>query len=603
VSAKPSGSKSEKPATTAQRRERRPIWKDPIVVVGAAVPTLVLAIFFINLAWPNNRAPTKPNPTPAQEPPRSDKTVKSAAELVTNSIGMTMLLIPAGEFAMGSPLEDTDAEEWEMPQHHVRIAQPFYLSAHEVTRGQFRTFVRESGYSTAAETDGQGGWGFNEQLSKFQQHPRYTWRNAGFDQTDDHPVINITWNDAVAFANWLSHREGRRYRLPTEAEWEYACRAETTTIYSNGDDPESLAAVGNVNDAPREAFWNSLPRHEGLAKQVPRSKRFLILARDGFVFTAPVGHFQPNSFGLFDMHGNVAEWCSDWYQKGFYAKLRSSDPSGPTTAIYRVIRGGSWNYDYAFARSANRNGEKPDLRTDDLGFRLALDVGVQTQPVVRTKNGADAVDISELTPEEFVTSMIPRLESRERGTLIEALSKIAPGEKIEVMDIVVRPVAPDDRKVPWLWESTATAAITRRRGPDEAGQGPVRQVIHYRAHFQEVPRGRLTNFWWEFRSLPNGYARRRFELSEWTKDFRLNVSAAWIAALEKHNKGGSEREPVTGDQKDPSFAVILSGLAKSFEITDEEVKDILAQAYRESDKRRSLTGQQQTGRAVGDRQQ
>jgi formylglycine-generating enzyme required for sulfatase activity len=127
----------------------------------------------------------------------------------------------------------------ELPRHRVRITGPFYLGQYEVTRGQFADFVKDQGYKTDAETDGEGGWGWNDSTQKFEgRDPQYNWKNTGFAQTDSHPVVNVTWNDAVKFCEWLSRKEGAIYRLPTEAEWEYACRAGTMTLYQNGDDPE-----------------------------------------------------------------------------------------------------------------------------------------------------------------------------------------------------------------------------------------------------------------------------------------------------------------------------------------------------------------------------
>ena len=114
---------------------------------------------------------------------------------------------------MGSPEDDKDAQDNEKPQHRVRITRPFYLGVHEVTRGQFRRFVDEAGYQTEAEKDGKGGYGWNEDAKKFEQNPSYTWRKPGFEQTDEHPVVNVSWNDAVAFAEWLSRKEGKTYRL------------------------------------------------------------------------------------------------------------------------------------------------------------------------------------------------------------------------------------------------------------------------------------------------------------------------------------------------------------------------------------------------------
>jgi formylglycine-generating enzyme required for sulfatase activity len=271
---------------------------------------------------------------------------------------MNFTLIKAGEFLMGSPEDDKDAQDNEKPQHRVRITRPFYLGVYEVTRGQFRRFVDEAGYQTEAEKDGKGGWGWNEDAKNFEQNPRYTWREAGFEQTDEHPVVNVSWNDAVAFAEWLSRKEGKTYRLPTEAEWEYACRAGTTTRYFCGDDAEGLAEVGNVADGTAKAKYPDWTR--------------AIAAQDGFVYTSPVGRYRPNAWGLYDLHGNVWEWCRDWYDKDFYKSSRVADPAGPLRAARRVIRGGCWSHDPRVCRSAFRNWVASDYRNCDLGFRLAL---------------------------------------------------------------------------------------------------------------------------------------------------------------------------------------------------------------------------------------
>ena len=134
----------------------------------------------------------------------------------------------------------------------------------------------------------------------------YSWRSTGFAQSDDHPVVNVSWNDAMEFCRWLSRNEGRTYHLPTEAEWEYACRAGTTTLYSHGNDSEGSARVGNVADV---AFKAQYPELKGL-----------IQASDGYAYTSPAGSFVPNPFGLYDMHGNVWEWCADRYDAEYYAK-------------------------------------------------------------------------------------------------------------------------------------------------------------------------------------------------------------------------------------------------------------------------------------------
>jgi formylglycine-generating enzyme len=298
---------------------------------------------------------------------------KIASRTITNSIGMKLALIPAGEFMMGSGESaeataayfnanystDRKAEKFkdEHPQHRVRITRPFYLGVCHVTVGQFRQFVNDEDYKTDAERDGTGGLGYDGK--SFAQKPEYTWRNPGFAQTDEHPVVNVSWHDAVAFCEWLSRKEGKKYRLPTEAEWEYACRAGTTTRYWCGDDPEGLARVGNVADATVTAKFPTWGE--------------TIAASDGYVFTSPVGSFRPNAFGLYDMHGNACQWCADRYGEDYYAASPTDDPTGPTSGSYygRVARGGGWVC-ARLCRSASRSGLAPGGRFLYLGFRVSL---------------------------------------------------------------------------------------------------------------------------------------------------------------------------------------------------------------------------------------
>jgi formylglycine-generating enzyme required for sulfatase activity len=185
--------------------------------------------------------------------------------------------------------------------------------------------------------------------------PEYTWKNVGWEQTDEHPVVNVTWNDAVAFCRWLSKKEGRTYRLPTEAEWEYACRAGTTTRFFSGDDENTLKDVANVADQsfkPIDPGATWAPWH------------------DGYPFTAPVGRFKPNAFGLYDMQGNVWQWCSDWYSKDYYKNSPRQDPPGPDTPGARVVRGGSFGTYAARYRSAYRHFDGQGDRWPGLGFRV-----------------------------------------------------------------------------------------------------------------------------------------------------------------------------------------------------------------------------------------
>jgi formylglycine-generating enzyme required for sulfatase activity len=307
----------------------------------------------------------------AQEPKAT-----TGEKQITNSIGMKLTLVPAGVFKMGSgesakatvaffkknygidflPAEVVFNDEH--PQHRVRITKPFYLGTYHVTRGQFRQFVKDSGYKTDAEKgDNPGAAGWDAEKKTFGFNKDYSWRNAGFRQTDEHPVVNVSWNDAVAFCQWLSKKEGKTYRLPTEAQWEYACRAGTKTRYYSGDDPETLAKVGNVADATAKA-------------QFPDWK-WTIKASDGYVFTAPVGRFKPNAFGLYDMHGNAWQWCADRYGDDYYGQSPEDDPTGPDTGNDRILRGGSWGLDPGNSRSARRLGGARGNRLNLTGFRVA----------------------------------------------------------------------------------------------------------------------------------------------------------------------------------------------------------------------------------------
>jgi len=275
-----------------------------------------------------------------------------AGDVIVNSLGMKFAYIPftgPEGFLMGSPATEKDRETNET-QHKVVLTQGFYLGVHEVTVGQFRQFVTAEKYRTEAERDGKGGYGWTG--TKWQVKSEYTWGNPGFTQTDAHPVVHVSWNDAQAYCKWLSQKEGKTYRLPTEAEWEYSCRAGSTTTYQCGNDPEGLAQVGNVADASSRKQLN-----------VPT-----IAADDGSVFTAPVGKYQANAWGLHDLHGNVHEWCVDGY--GDYPPGTVTNPAGPSEASHRVIRGGSWSSLPQGCRSASRVRYAPELRAGFLGFRV-----------------------------------------------------------------------------------------------------------------------------------------------------------------------------------------------------------------------------------------
>ena len=290
-----------------------------------------------------------------------------------------MVLIPPGEFLMGSSQSPEEIAqlfakfepkiEWikdELPQHRVTITQPFLMGKSAITVGAFRNFETATGYVTEPEKDGEGGWGYDPDAegNKFVgRQTRFTWRNTGWDQSDDHPVVNVTWNDASAYLEFLNQQVVRSgqpskvFRLAREAEWEYGCRAGTGAFYYNGNDPEAFYRIGNCVDGTWNQKWPNKNAIEG---------------KSGFLFSAPTCQFVPNAFGLHDMLGNVWEWCEDWYAA--YDGTPSQDPTGPTSGSSRVLRGSSWGNDASDCRSARRVNSGPSCRDGGIGFRVVCEL-------------------------------------------------------------------------------------------------------------------------------------------------------------------------------------------------------------------------------------
>lgn len=292
---------------------------------------------------------------------RESVIVYDNGQRLRNSIGMEFVRIPPGEFMMGSPTREVGRDPDER-QHFVRITQPFFLGIHEVTRGQFEQFVTETGYKTNAETDGKGGYGEYPGVGG-RYEKRFTWRDSGYEQTNDHPVGNVTWYDASAFLRWLSEKENVLYRLPTEAEAEYACRAGTRTPYQTGTVAADVVKLANVLDLTfRNEIVTKYKADVSNLKSTPGS--------DGFIFTAPVGSFPANPFGLHDMIGNVDEWCSDWFDHNYFSHSPVNDPTGPETGVFRSFRGGFWASIVQHTRCANRSRFEPDHRANYIGFRV-----------------------------------------------------------------------------------------------------------------------------------------------------------------------------------------------------------------------------------------
>ena len=246
------------------------------------------------------------NVAPTAKPLVQPEKELSLAENHTNSIGMKFKLIQPGEFLMGSPADDPDKSSKETPQHRVRITKPYYLGVYEVTQGEYQKVMGKN-------------------PSEFKGLTR--------------PVEQVSWEDATEFCRKLSQMDTRfNYRLPTEAEWEYACRAGTKTRYICGDDLDPDYGWVNSNSSRQ---------------------------------THPVGKTRPNAWGLYDMHGNVYEWCQDWYDSGYYGSSPSDDPMGASTGSTRVLRGGCWSNRAPSVRSAYRDPGGPGFRFHFFGFRVA----------------------------------------------------------------------------------------------------------------------------------------------------------------------------------------------------------------------------------------
>ena len=274
-----------------------------------------------------------------------------------------MVVIAAGEFTMGSPAAESGRGLDEGPQRQVQIAQSFALGRSEVTVAEFRRFVEESGYRTEAERDtraqGCSGFIYEDPAARSPAPQPFTsWRSPGLAQAqvDPHPVLCVSWNDARAYAQWLSRKTGKRYRLPAEAEWEYAARAGSAAARPWGNDPVQACRFANVADQSRFQTWGFGQKHE---------------CTDGHYFTAPAGGYAPNAFGLYDMLGNVWEWTEDCWNASYSGAPSDGAAWLRGDCAQRVVRGGSWSTVPRFVRSATRHKNPADFRDNLTGFRVA----------------------------------------------------------------------------------------------------------------------------------------------------------------------------------------------------------------------------------------
>jgi len=268
-----------------------------------------------------------------------------------NSLDTAMVLIPGGYFNMGS----ADGKDDEKPVHRVYVSD-FYMDKYEVTVAQFIQFIDATGYRTDAE-NGDGSYIWTG--SKWEKKSGINWRQdeEGNPRTQtNYPVVHVSWNDAVAYARWTGKR------LPTEAELEYAARYDGRGYkYSWGNGEPSGKRGGNIGDESAKRKFSSWTIWNGYD--------------DGFIYAAPVGSFDPNEFGLYDMTGNVWEWSADWYDKDYYKNSPERNPRGPLTGTTRVLRGSSWSTDPSDVRLTSRYSHvDPSYRRSNYGFRCVKDV-------------------------------------------------------------------------------------------------------------------------------------------------------------------------------------------------------------------------------------
>jgi len=266
----------------------------------------------------------------------------------------------------------------ERPSHKVRITRPFLIGTDTITLREFNLFLDDSKYRLESERNGTDGSGWDGE--GFVRGKSFTPKSWGFEgQTERHPVVNISWNDARAFCEWLSKREKADYRLPSEAQWEYSCRAGTVTRYFCGDEPDALIRYANAADQALRAIFKA-PDDIVVFKWI-NGKRTettfpfpFLRGNDGYAFTAPVGSFLPNNFGLHDMVGNVWQWCDDWYSVDYYRESVADDPLGPKAGTMRLMRGGGFDNLPIHLRSAHRIPAEPSFRSYHLGFRIVKSV-------------------------------------------------------------------------------------------------------------------------------------------------------------------------------------------------------------------------------------
>jgi formylglycine-generating enzyme required for sulfatase activity len=313
-------------------------------VLGLSAAVLLLAV----LAWFYGHHA----PVPTQAPAVSAAAIPNPGTLIRDCpTCAAMIVLPAARFKQGAAAADSGSLSYEKPLHWVAIGRPFAMSTNLVTVDEFRRFIEATGRDMRGCDTYDGEW---------RNRPESNWQNPGFNQTGMHPVTCVSWNDAVAYAKWLSIKAGHHYRLPSASEWEYAARAGSEAVRpwaSNGSDACAYANVADASAAHRYPGW------------------LVFACDDRYVTTSPVGSFKSNSWGLNDMLGNVFQWTQDCWHADYGGAPVDGSARTDGDCSERELRGGSWFTSPSYVRANYRNHFAADYRTSSVGIRLVRDVG------------------------------------------------------------------------------------------------------------------------------------------------------------------------------------------------------------------------------------
>jgi formylglycine-generating enzyme required for sulfatase activity len=336
------------------------------VVAAVVIIGVIIALIVMSGSDDEDKTPAPAKAVQQAAPAETPAATADKATLVASrdcSGCPLMVTLPAGVFSMGISSDEAQLDsvpynqlQTELPVHGVTIKQVFALGQTEVTRGQFDTFVKETGYqATGCVVHRNGLWVMD--LSK-------SWRDPGFEQEDDHPVVCVNYEDAAAYAEWLARRTDKRYRLPTETEWEYAARFGAEQPLPWGDKAALSCAHGNVADRSHAAVYAG------------KGQTVVFPCDTGYAFTAPVAHFQVGPAGLYDMFGNARELVADCWNPNYWGKGLGSDARTTGSCSSAVWRGGGWADAPTNVRPARRFHDERTQRRADQGFRIAKDIPI-----------------------------------------------------------------------------------------------------------------------------------------------------------------------------------------------------------------------------------